>query len=544
MTWTYGESDTAAHGVFYVQFRLVIGGVAYRTIPAEWRVVESLGLETVEPGELLVVGVPEADAAWLATAQATLADPAALVDANDLGTAAYEDATAFDTVGSAAAAQAAAIQRANHTGTQLAATISDFATATQSQAAAWTQRKAPAGWTGYTLPFVIEHNGAAFRVRPDFDLRTHANITVAKEYYVDTVSGNDANAGTRNAPLKTWNAAAAKVDVDRIVLLDGSYCYRTTSTTEPTRSVEVVGEGTVYVTSDHRDICTDWSDEGSGAYSTAITGGNFVALVVDESILDANGNPTRYTSVASLAAVQAAAGTFYWTGGTLYVRPIDSRALTGNPIDGDLWLLNSLARALQADNTTYYFKNVIFRGGVRARNSSATGGLKTYFEDCTFQASNVTVLGVDEIIFRDCSVLNAPGDGVNYDARNSVVTDFAEIDCTMGDSGTATSDQASTGHSGSVGVRINGTYRNTTGQNVADVLGCKTWLLGCTASNSATGIGFNCSTTSGNMWLDGCASIDNDLYDIEVGTGCTVLHTADFSGDDFGGAGTRGTYTP
>jgi hypothetical protein len=44
-----------------------------------------------------------------------------------LGTAAATAATAYDAAGAAATAQAFAIQRSNHTGTQLAATISDFA---------------------------------------------------------------------------------------------------------------------------------------------------------------------------------------------------------------------------------------------------------------------------------------------------------------------------------------------------------------------------------------------------------------------------------
>lgn len=49
-----------------------------------------------------------------------------------LGTAATQNSTAFDAAGAAAAAQAFSIQRANHTGTQLSSTISDFTNAAQS----------------------------------------------------------------------------------------------------------------------------------------------------------------------------------------------------------------------------------------------------------------------------------------------------------------------------------------------------------------------------------------------------------------------------
>jgi hypothetical protein len=48
-----------------------------------------------------------------------------------LGTAAAAATSDFDTVGAATAAQAAAVQRANHTGTQTAATIADFTEAVQ-----------------------------------------------------------------------------------------------------------------------------------------------------------------------------------------------------------------------------------------------------------------------------------------------------------------------------------------------------------------------------------------------------------------------------
>lgn len=46
-----------------------------------------------------------------------------------LGTAAAQNTTAFDASGAASSAQAFAIQRANHTGTQLASTVSDFSSA-------------------------------------------------------------------------------------------------------------------------------------------------------------------------------------------------------------------------------------------------------------------------------------------------------------------------------------------------------------------------------------------------------------------------------
>jgi hypothetical protein len=141
-------------------------------------------LETVEPGELLVVGVPEADAAWLSAAKAALADPTGLVDANDLGTAAYEDASAFDAAGSAAVvagdltthvgATGAGVHGAGATGAAL------LATATQDAARAALGLAAVAvppiriyhPHLTFTATDVIETGTGATTVNGLFDLRS------------------------------------------------------------------------------------------------------------------------------------------------------------------------------------------------------------------------------------------------------------------------------------------------------------------------------------------------------------------------------------
>jgi hypothetical protein len=79
------------------------------------------------PAEGTPPPVPPAPVTGLDPTQnlADLTDPAAARTNMGLGTAATSAATAFDASGAAAAAQAFAIQRANHTGTQTLATISD-----------------------------------------------------------------------------------------------------------------------------------------------------------------------------------------------------------------------------------------------------------------------------------------------------------------------------------------------------------------------------------------------------------------------------------
>lgn len=381
----------------------------------------------------------------------------------------------------------------------------------------------------------VQQAGSNFRAVYDAgSLQAHAAISPATTYYLNTVTGNDSNSGlTRVLAKKTWSsvvgAGNATGGAYKIVIEDGSYLYRSVSVTEPTQSVEVIGEGTVYYTSDHRNICTDWVSVGSNTYTTTLSGGNFVSQVVDETILDANGNPTRYTAAASAVACQAAAGSFYWTAGTLYVHPADNRALSGNPVDDDLWLLDSLARAIQVDNKSFYFENLNFRGGVRVRNNSSAGGLKSYFKSCTFQACNLTIVGVSEFVLDTCTLLNASQDSINYDTRNTINTYAVEIDLTSGECGSATDNQASTSHTATRVVRLGGTYFDTAGQAVADVGSGYIWQAGCTMSESATSIAYytdNCSA-----WLDTCTLTGNLT---EAGSGTIYKRNTTVSGTESG----------
>jgi hypothetical protein len=109
---------------------------------------EGLGLQYTASGAIWTVmtrdvALSQLDARYATPAQVTAGDAlAAQKSANlsdlaspstartnlGLGTAATQATTAFDAAGAAATAQAAAVQRANHTGTQAAATITGLAT--------------------------------------------------------------------------------------------------------------------------------------------------------------------------------------------------------------------------------------------------------------------------------------------------------------------------------------------------------------------------------------------------------------------------------
>lgn len=382
------------------------------------------------------------------------------------------------------------------------------------------------------LPFVIEQKGGIFRPKR-FDLQSYAGISVAKTYYVDRESGNDGNTGADwgNA-LATLNAAWGKADVDRVYVRDSVFYYSEVKD-EPTRNVETIGVGTVMITSDQGDTAGAWSLVDSH-YETVMGTNTYVGSVRDYSWPDAYGLPRPLTERASIAEVDANAGSFYFVytppNSNIYIRTYDDR----EP-DDDLFYPAAGPFSRTADSQTLYFENLEFRPGMTIRNNSAAGGMKAYLKNCQFET--MTIAGAD-VILQDCLGQKGEyrsGDMVNIDVRNGVLSHVVEIDCIMryNDAG-GTSDQSSTGHNGCIIVRIGGEYYQISGQVVADVGGCYSWLLGCVLRDSVREeVGFY---TSGDAWLDRCEISGCDTYDLEnAGAGRlyyrNLISAGNFSGD-------------
>lgn len=367
------------------------------------------------------------------------------------------------------------------------------------------------------VPFKIYKNqDGTFKVADSFDLQTYAGITVSKTYYVDTNTGNDGNDGlTAGTALLTWNAAVAKADVDRIILCDGSYLYRSVSTGAPTRNIEVVGEGTVYFTSDRTNNLGAWSlvVDKTNTYQSTVAGGEYIARVYDESVLDAFSKPTKYTDRASIDLVEANAGSYYWNGGVIYVHLLSSADPTGNT---DIKYYDSQV-AVTKDNLTLYYKNINFRPTAILGNATAAGGLKVYFDECSFYSLSVN--GLDLFILKDCDGFSASEDLFNYKDKNGKPTNAIEIDCDIYRNYSGATSQASTTHDNCNIVRINGKYHDVYGQCIADTGAGKSWCLGTEVYNSNAGVGFYSTVT---MWLDTCHSHDNSTYDLQNTLGNTI----------------------
>lgn len=382
------------------------------------------------------------------------------------------------------------------------------------------------------LPFTVQQSGSSFRAPPTFSLQTQAAINPVTTYYLNTVSGSDSNSGlTRPLAKATMNsiitAGNATAGAYKVVIETGSTLVRPVSSLAPTQNVEVIGEGTVNWNSSH--TLGAWSLVGGRTYTyqASVTNGELIALVYDEGTLNAYGLPTLYTKKTGgtgIADVEATAGSYYWTGGTLYVHTLDGSSPSGN---SNLKYYDTSA-IFWAKNNRFYFENINFVGGATyLTNASSAGGAKAYFKNCTFYT--LVVAGLDEVIFQNCTQKSSNDDGCNYDILNTRVTHFIEIACDFGRGGLVSTNQASTSHNGSYGVRIGGTYRNVTGQAIADVGAGYMWLAGCTMSGSGTSVAYH--TDNGTVWLDSCTLTGNLT---EAGTGTIYKRNSSVSGTESG----------
>lgn len=376
----------------------------------------------------------------------------------------------------------------------------------------WQDYPAPVGYD-WTLPFTVQKKGNTFQLKEDFNLQAHANITVAKTYYVDKATGSDANTGAdwEHALLKL-KTALEKPDVDRIIFR--GYYYRNEVLVWPSRSVEIIGESkeTAHLTGDVGNQVGTFT-KTNNYYSATI--GEYVGNAHDKSHISTNGRFTDLKVVASIAAVDAEAGTFFtdWANTRVYVRTFDDRAPDSNLI------LATTAIYATKDNLKFYFKNCTL-GTVMFRNSTAAGGLKCYFENVAMNRVNLN--GVDECILKDIyfNVSTWLIEQINTDWRNGIITKHCEINCDCADSRGASDIQNTTIHNSSRVFRLNSSYKNASGQNIGDTgASSQSWNLGLTLDTTLVGTGFY---HGGKAWLDTVTIKGSANYDIMNLVGATT----------------------
>lgn len=291
----------------------------------------------------------------------------------------------------------------------------DLAIANASLTADWVQ--SPAG--ELTLPWIMDERDKTLlgphitEVDGVIDTPFRNSLLLPggtnKIYYCNSETGSDANPGTAGSPYKTPAMALAQTDVDAVCLAAGVYNGWNNTYTRPQRSVIVYcpSPGMAYIGNIEDVQDADWSLTSGRTvtyqYSTATT----PAEVFDVTEVDANDEPQPFVSRASIALVEATAGSYYYdtVADLLYVHTWTSRVpdrytivrigdqVTRVPFNlaGRFIVEINIARinAVMNDgsgnvdiaNTTYFRKNVKHISGNSAANSEIWTNCKEIYWD-------------------------------------------------------------------------------------------------------------------------------------------------------------------
>jgi hypothetical protein len=201
----------------------------------------------------------------------------------------------------------------------------------------------------------------------------------------------------------------------------------------------------------------------------------------------------RYNKKETVAEVSETKGSWAYVNRVLYVRTKDDRTPDANIVN----LSNDTTLYINGNgNVNVFLQNLTVFGGRRAvyaKNNAETDNIKFTAIDCKFVNSVdenndvVMIEGVKLSILKNCEASQGRKDGFNYHAKNNVIANAIEINCTGKYNGVIgnNSNQGSTIHDGGQIIRINGMYYGNSGSNIADSgTGTKSWNIGCVAFES------------------------------------------------------------
>ncbi len=357
-------------------------------------------------------------------------------------------------------------------------------------------------------------------------------------YYVDVVLGDDGNAGTEAAPLKSVFVALQKNDVGLVKVAPGLYGFENTWKA-PTYTIAVdasygverwaVRPGEVILHTGYS--APTWTVNGThGTVWDATLA--FVHGVTDLGVRLATGGYVDYVACTSLAQCAATRGSYYYDGTTLNVHPLR----VGAP-DARVLALRQVQGALDSSRRSVWMSDLTFVGGsagVLMQNVSGTDGGRLIAR--RVKVSNATgdglaTKGIARVILEDCEVYNCRGDGITHQQQTTTnPSQIVEVRCiSAGNGSTDTADvtNAFTSHANQHVTRIGCRGGTSRGPSFADVnAGNKVWMAGCEAWASSSedddtqSAGFFHGAGS-EAWLYDCES-SGSLWDLVVGASSTV----------------------
>lgn len=418
----------------------------------------------------------------------------------------------------------------------------------------------------YDPPITILTDGKTFIT--DYNKENFKNGS-QREIFVSP-GGSDSNSGlTRSSPKLQFNSALSIANPgDTIVLLSGDYFRNSINNININKSINVIPEENVRLFIANND--TVYTKTASANYVYEASRAN-VFKVIDAEIKD---NGIELTEVNSVEECDAMEGSYFkGSNNMLYVHTFGHREPTTlNSIE--LLVANGPVITNKDNSLNVFMENVkVFGGqtGTLSVNPESTNNMRVILDNVGLYhgaglGDNGNLLNGygGEIICYKCEGLYGEKDGFNYKktslSGNSTfpAPRFVEIDCIGANNGLKNrainqdaSNNGSTAHNGCVGLRINGSYYNNMGANVADVgSNCLSFVVGSEAYDSACkynnekSADFTTQQPGAKMWLIGAKAYDStssfNLYVI----GGTEMHIQDTMFDVVTGSGTKEIVNP
>jgi len=404
----------------------------------------------------------------------------------------------------------------------------------------------------WSLPFGIYTDGKG-NYSTDFDIDDYLPVIAGTTYYIST-TGSDSNTGLSSTdPLLTIAAALNKGDAAKLILDGGVYHYGVLGTYSSSGiSQSLIMESpraNPAIISTHK--LYTWTKTGGYTNVYQATEAATVSdWCFDSYTDDGEGNYNKLTKVASIALVDSTAGSFYQTGGVIYVHTPDSRAPSGD----ELRMYLNVQNVKMLGNVDLFMKNIQFEGGNQGcvwLQDTAGGSPNIYASRCTFNYSSAGhggfhSEGAGNTFFVRCRAVYNNQDGFNYHEGDfTSVTKSLEIDCVgmLNGDDTADNDQGSTTHDGLVAVRVNGIYIKNKAQGIGDITaGSQSLCVGTVAGDSKAVIDEDysvsfCAFEGAEMWLFGCTSYGSK-FDVRADVDATIyIANCKFDRAGYKGAG-------
>lgn len=325
------------------------------------------------------------------------------------------------------------------------------------------------------------------------------------------MNGNDSNAGTEAAPLRTINKALRTKLAGTVLVKGGvydSFDFRATDTAGGTLK-SLIADGNVLIRTSGDDAGgLAWTQFSADIYTATLVTPNTVVRVLRTDSLDVHGEPLPIAQFASLTLLQSAASGWYFnsTLKQIYVKNVAIPTLVGRKLLKFVYQGTTAAQAQFSRvfifGAKLYIQGFNFEGVYIWGLHNTVTPAEVFLSNCTlkYTPTHSVLLEGGRAYSSNIRVHRSKGDSFNYNHKYSGdIAEGVEIDClseSPGDKetgipGTAANCNGSSAHPNATVVRVNSTYRDSYGPALADCEGASVWNIGVKLINGTSPIGNN-----------------------------------------------------